>query len=98
MDRWKEHTIKENHAEDREVVIRIARRCMSDSDRDLIISRIDDIYSHLIKTKRTGKLLQDMLLEFMSEEELKARLRSGILTVQISEREDKDRERKDDGK
>ena len=98
MDRWKEHTIKENHADDREVVIRIARRYMSDSDRDLIISRIDDIYSHLIKTKRTGKLLQDMLLEFMSEEELKARLRSGILTLQISEREDKGRERKDDGK
>lgn len=98
MDRWKEHTIKENHADDRKIVIDIARRCLSNADRDLIISRIDDIYSHLIKTKRTGKLLQDMLLEFMSEEELKARLRSGILTVQISEREDKDRERKDDGK
>lgn len=85
MDRFREKPIAECHREDRDLVVRIARKSLSNEDRDALIMRFNEVYAELVRTKKTGKLLQDMLLERMTAKELKERLSERNLTARIYE-------------
>lgn len=83
-DRWKEQTIGKCMQDDCDEILKVSKRSfMRREEEKKLLSMHQEVYDQLSKAVSIGKIYQRILLEHMTKEELKERLRSEMMFVEV---------------
>ncbi len=86
-DRWKDHTIGEIMEDDLKEIDWIMSFFQGSGwYKDKLEEMYKDVATQLSKSVSVGKLMQQMLLQYMTPAELKEKLRDGMLKIELAEK------------